>query len=1774
MENIHSQIEQMNKKHTIRRAWLRVLSVLVCITVFITTYALILPAVTQDASSDPDAVRINWGSISWNDTDKVYENASVSMDVKKDYTYYLQKSVDNGVTFSNVSGYSSGQIGQAAANTRIFANSDGLDTLLQSADLSTRFRVNAVPKDNKNPTYATLSYDFADLLDCVKEGFKEWLDGDFQTELEQDYPETKQGFTNAFDTYYHTPTAVLTVSPAQVSSNIEAITASVSLNPAGDYQYEWSYFNEETGLWTVVSGQTGDTLAITGQSSSLWPYGAEIRCRVLDSSGAFLTKSNIVYANPRQYDFDQAVSKINTGLGLAAYPANSGTVNLSINGDIFNNILYYEASAKNPDVPFEDAESYRRYLCKTYVKAVDSGKTEAEAIAEVRKVWNKYIYDIYDPDYTSMSDVGGTGYPGQGLGDPTLSYPKAVNPSFHGNITPVINQLDYSFLEDGIDYSNFISDMKKYAEADAAGDANTERKYDIDIVADGQAKARAPIALVFQVQSSWQMFDLNHANAVKNGSNVKVGRLGISDALATLYDLKWAILDFLDYMKEAYPGNNIVVGITEVQHDGSSSMFNDNGLYVTNDMEVLRTAVENWDIFGNCEHVHYDTNAITTAVSNLKSNLSNWKDFYGREVQYDDIRKIGVVVGGPTENDSGTNGYGCTVTWSAFANAKFNSVYGIQTNTGTPIPENTGGLMSWLELAANNGTSYKDGLGNTNNMGFTKKYVATSRAAIANVLREIADREFRVGGIDLLAVDKCVEDTYIKDNVRKEFEFDYSKPVVATILNKDDSKMFDLTITFAEDGQSVTSIIQKDYRTGNTTDITSAATLSIVNNTLTLSFDQTQTIRLNLTTGDEDRPIALENQLIIAKNSDGTTDVTYVFDKLYNTKKAELRFGVVAKEDYLGSNNVFTNTDCTSGYTHSKTVSGVTKTDEYRIFCLDNPQVNVPIEFATVNGGHVTIPVNTVQDLYDIEADPIPDMIEDLMDNYPQTNGKLIYEWVEPDGTTVKNCGEAIVKDGKVTGVRPNLADSITFSNTGDYFATLKLTFIPDPVKPDGEFHNGVTAEAVQKKKRSGTVTITVIDTDSTATIHAKKQWQDGNPSFDTIYFTVKNQDGDVLMESGSPRRFALTSTNDWEGTFDDLPALLNGEVQEYTVEEVEVPGYTPTISVDVDTKYTYAASMGIDFTPTVATGGSKRVRITYEYNGETKSATFSAETINAGTTKNYLIDSLLTTPEGNAFAAAVKKVEFLNTDDSVYTTFVPASYDPYNVETDRRGYPVFMFTLGQAVQKKKSISITYHDSDGVISGTKTFTYNVAIDIASGSELTLTDTSILLPEGDSVIVDSAQIVIDNNNKPDITTSVTAALKMITPTVKFTTPIEVKKDKLIRVTVTDGGNPPNEFTEEVKLTSNYAAGSEVILTLSSYMPESNYHVSALTYVDGNNETAIAKKTTISFTTPEKIPKDKAVAVTLTNGTQTYPLTKSFNNDIQAGGTVTMVFDSEHPPDGIYTVASIKVAGNDLKTPTTLTFTNTTNADIDNAKTLTFYLTDDNGDTYTVTGTTTAKITKGNSGTVKLNFADADPQRVYTVTKITVPKGGANVDEITGEGVIVTEFTVGNTYPDATIEIGGVLPQNSVVNGEKVGFTTQMIAPDTIPSGTDVTVNYTVDGVAGSYTVTTGTQTEAGDWASFAGPVIDGGTIAITSVTYKVGNTQVPYYSRLNADFEVNTRVSSAISTPTFTIVNKPVVLMPSTGGGGTQIYTTVGIAFIVIPLIIGAVLRRKRERRYY
>ncbi len=101
--NIQNTVEKLNIIHRRRQIWYRILSFLMCVTVFVTTYALILPAITMDKDeaskcgiflSSANNRKYTWTS------EKGHSRIVVQRNVPKDYTVAIEKQ-DTTFTVTN-----------------------------------------------------------------------------------------------------------------------------------------------------------------------------------------------------------------------------------------------------------------------------------------------------------------------------------------------------------------------------------------------------------------------------------------------------------------------------------------------------------------------------------------------------------------------------------------------------------------------------------------------------------------------------------------------------------------------------------------------------------------------------------------------------------------------------------------------------------------------------------------------------------------------------------------------------------------------------------------------------------------------------------------------------------------------------------------------------------------------------------------------------------------------------------------------------------------------------------------------------------------------------------------------------------------------------------------------------------------------------------------------------------------------------------------------------------------------------------------------------------------------------------------------------------------------------------------------------------------------------------------------------------------------------------------------------------------------------------------
>lgn len=1198
-----------------------------------------------DASAKKVTAKV---SATWNQTTKQFSSITVTAESSDLDNCYYTLSTYNGSDWT-VPSSSTDWSQKTAKGTTVSVPT----TALNSATIDTTFRVHGAtniqkPFQDNAHGYST-SFTMLDVCEAGKVGFKDWLQNSYVQSFGGTHqPQNLSELYEAFSVYYELPT--LTVN-STFANNQLTLTASTDF--PGTPTYKWEYYDTATGSWVTMQGETGAVLNASNHPEL--NGGKDVRCSLY--SGTTLKATTVVEnVNPLRQRYDDAITAINKGLNLTKYSVLVGgntskggtsysydtkTVDVSIHGEKYEKYFYWKNLADDPNIPVTDGDSFADYLASEYLKYDDPD----EGLARVEAIWERYIYDIYDPldDSGCKEDKSGNYLKNQNAdgnhdyGDATITYVKdATSTSFHGTQTylPKIEPLSYNYLENGVDYKNFVSGLDKTATAVKAGDENKERKYLLDITADAQAKATAPVAMVVTIQTSWQMFDLEHANALKvsdggYGDYVEKGAAAESTELANLYAIKQALLDFVDYMEKNYPGNNLVLGVTEFRHDKDQTMLlgtdtKGSPLYVSNNYEVLRQSIMDWDTFGNCEHVHYTDGCLRAAWDNLEDNLSNWQDADGLDINYDNIRKVAVVIGGPTENSDGTNGYACVLPWASFKADKVNSVYGIRANKGTPI--SGAPVISWIDYSGNNtGDAFADGTGTS----FTDKYVATTRQAMLDSLIDIAEREMTSYGLDIINDSKYVDDVTVNDTVTDEFVIDPSAPFTATVYN---SEKYGNT---NELGQKNTECVI-DWQTGMverttyTAGVADGASQEIQGNRrVTVDAQNNKTTTITFTDADGDHTLTIVEN---TQAAGGTSVVTYDFDKVYNTKRCNLNFGIVAREDYIGSNNVYTNVGTPdASYRHYKLnddgsyilnpQTGERVYEAYDRHCSDTPEVNVPIRFTTTDGDLKKVLLNTQVDLgtdADLDSHVITAAVEDLVDNYDQINGTLKYTWVLPDGRRVP-CGSVNVKKGAVQGDFPSLDYDYLASTTGLKECKLEVTFTPDAFENNRNFkQDGVTNVKVNEVMHPGSVWIEAVDAAAEQSYYVRKEWKPEAPAgITSVDFRLSDGAGgyvkqgtsgyEITSSANEATVFHLNAAGNWQSLITGLPPVKTVNEQDvilnYQAEEINIPtGYEVSYGSTIQTDEEWQGYLRVTLKPTekVIKNDAKILHIEFSYDGTT----------------------------------------------------------------------------------------------------------------------------------------------------------------------------------------------------------------------------------------------------------------------------------------------------------------------------------------------------------------------------------------------------------------------------------------------------------------------------------------------------------------------------------------------------------------------------------------------
>lgn len=582
------------------------------------------------------------------------------------------------------------------------------------------------------------------LLDAVnlagKPPFREWLktiymNPDYYAKSCNTYSE----LTAAIEVYRTMREANLGIS---LSGGLNLQTQLTSALPAAGNQFTWQLY--EGGTWDRAtetwSGGSWEALNFSGNPLSagtvslgtlLIPQEFRdslndlsgddlrrgVRCVVYDAKTKVTSYSNVITLAEMQGANNNAdrISNIQNALQdpsldyarfLSFYYGNiakdyaqngDSRSGLQADGSVErNNFLLLHDGVPITGLGFWDAQS----LIDVLNHIIDTYGAEM-----AKEFFHSFQYDLYDPNFSSRGGCGliyhnAVNQPEKVLAqasggtpdwaDETLqtthhAYPKDAKTPFHLVQNGGVEQIEYPNEYEGYSFFNDLSKSATPVEG-------KERSYTIALSANATGDQRRPVVLLFQIQTSWQMFDLLHANDLAS----LVNNNPINYDLASLYELKKAFEEFFTWADQNGV-NNVCVGITNFQHNGT---FNLLGFpYFTNDMGKLRTSLYGWDTFGDCEHIHYGNAALLNAngvLANGATNgvFANWQTVGGTPA-YSKAEMISIIVGGACEAADLNKPY--------LPNLSTNRQYGIRTNSGI-LPGDEGytgyqGNVSWMDAA-------------------------------------------------------------------------------------------------------------------------------------------------------------------------------------------------------------------------------------------------------------------------------------------------------------------------------------------------------------------------------------------------------------------------------------------------------------------------------------------------------------------------------------------------------------------------------------------------------------------------------------------------------------------------------------------------------------------------------------------------------------------------------------------------------------------------------------------------------------------------------------------------------------------------------------------------------------------------------------------------------------------------------------------------------------------------------------------------------------------
>ena len=477
--------------------------------------------------------------------------------------------------------------------------------------------------------------------------------------------------------------------------------------------------------------------------------------------------------------------------------------------------LYYGSVSRDSKCPFSTAAELLDIL---------TNSSEAQA----KKIWDEYKYDLWDPNFSSR---GGCGKyykePPQAATDdaeyPTradntsnrpdwadektilnqsstksLDYPKDSIGPFHGDATQEgIVGSGMKLTKDGILASDDSQIKDKSKTATPVGTLNKDnRKYKIDIKGTLDIKQVKPVVLLFQIQTSWQMFDTLHANdraaLIEDGKTEKK----INKDLLSLYDIKRGLLEFSQWIEKDGDGA-LMLGITNFQHDGTHSMLP--SPYFTNSASDIYSGLCGWDSFGDCEHIHYKNTELQNAAAALTdNNFKNWVDKDGNKI-FQNAEISSVIIGGACESkDLKDNSLLSTVGPTGTLKAVKHQ-YGIRTNTGysSDDPEVLSGKamvkdgISWMD--------YENEAGKFNGGYYDS---VTTREDFVDALKDIYKKASKT----------LVSEATVTDTVMSEFKVQKDN-LKAYVNGEDVTDDVVFKVVVNDDGSTTVSCTYKDLPT-------------------------------------------------------------------------------------------------------------------------------------------------------------------------------------------------------------------------------------------------------------------------------------------------------------------------------------------------------------------------------------------------------------------------------------------------------------------------------------------------------------------------------------------------------------------------------------------------------------------------------------------------------------------------------------------------------------------------------------------------------------------------------------------------------------------------------------------------------------------------------------------------------------------------------------------------------------------------------------------------